>query len=774
MVEQSSVQDVAKEDSAEKRERGCWGPEIDLVNVPVHTHVLPNGKVLYWGRRIDLNSTKPESLHVHECKPLIWDPSEPGKKPIETPQPTRLKPGSTTEVEKVNVFCGGHAFLPDGKLLVAGGHDGADGAGLNQACIYDYEYNTWTALPPMNNGRWYPTVTTLADGTLLVSSGSYSDDLGSTVNVVPQIWDPKQQGTQKKWRTLELDHVFPLFPCMHVAPDGRVFMSGQNPGTWLLDTSKKGDDAWSECGRRESGFRDYTPSVMYNEGKVIYIGGGLNKEDGKPTDVAEIIDLKKPEWQKTGRMHYRRRQHNATILADGTVLVTGGTQGGGKGWQDGFNDIREGKPVHVAELWNPDTGQWMKLAAEKCDRCYHSTAVLITDATVLSAGGGEYEDSTRYVDYPKDIHKSINQGNYANGQVFYPPYLFRGPRPEIAEPSEPSKQIQVQYGNKFCLAVSEEPKIIKVTWIRLSSVTHTNNQNQRINILNFTHEGKKLTVTAPKQPEICPPGHYMLFAISEDGVPSKAKIIQIVSDVAVMSTRMSRAPAEGDYDIGSAARTDSKALDEAVRARSTGRRVTVGLTPQCIYGLGACWAGAYAALTALSGVAEVRPRANAQDSTAEVYLDNQGLPDLDGWPEQFAQITNGSYGFRGVEVTLTGTVQQHNGTLHVTGPSFDHSVTLKPLVPGVKVQWDSEAGQARPVTDDELASYQEVEARSRDLTSEAEPMCVTGPLTKTDTEWTLYVRVVEPFAATQRPGESCWVLAAEAAQTAVVETGQLV
>jgi hypothetical protein len=142
----------------------------------------------------------------------------------------------------------------------------------------------------------------------------------------------------------------------------------------------------------------------------------------------------------------------------------------------------------------------------------------------------------------------------------------------------------------------------------------------------------------------------------------------------------------------------------------------------------------------LSGVAEVRPIANAEDSTAEVYLGDEGLPDLEGWPEEFARATNGSYDFRGVEVTIIGTVQQHNGTLHLTGPSFDHPVTLKPLVSGVKVQWDREARKARPVTDGDLAAYQEVEAR----TGEVEQMRVTGPLTKTDTEWILYVRVVEP------------------------------
>jgi hypothetical protein len=740
MIEQSTIQStrqpMSEKSGADKRaQKGEWDPAIiNLKNVPVHTHVLPNGKVLYWGRRIDLYG----DLHPEECTPYVWDPSKPAEESIATPQPTRSKG------EKVNLFCGGHAFLPDGRLLVAGGHDRADGNGLDQACIYDCWENTWTALPSMNGGRWYPTVTTLADGTLLVSAGSFFDSpiIPFATNTLPQIW-PDEKGN---WKNVGVSYVFPLYPCMHVAPDGRVFMSGTNPTTYLLDTSKSKGGAWSKCGERASGFRDYAPSVMYDVGKIIYIGGGNDKGDGnnkcagRPTNIAEIIDLTRanPQWRETDRMHFRRRHHNATILADGTVLVTGGTQGGGtSNPQEGFNDIRPGAPVHVAELWDPATGNWTKLAAETVDRCYHSTAVLLPDATVLSAGGGEYEDELN--DKPRDEY------NYPNGQVFRPPYLFRGDRPAIT-----SAPPQIKYGQSFHLEVSEEPKIGKVTWIRLSSVTHTNNQNQRINCLNFTHDKKDLRVTAPEGPTICPSGHYMLFAISEreasgvpsGGVPSTAKIIQIVSDVTALPLVVSPAPAEADRDTGRAAATYIEELDEAVRARSAGTRVTVGLTPQCLYGLGPCWAGAYAALRELSGVAEVRPIANAEDSTAEVYLGDEGLPDLARWPEEFAKATNGSYDFRGVEVTITGTVQQRNETLHLTGPSLE--LTLKPLVPGVKVQWDPDTRETRPVTDDELAAYPQVEARYRDRTGEAVPMRVTGPLTRTDTEWILYVRVVEP------------------------------
>src|SRR5262245_36804771 len=136
---------------------GRCGPVFELPNVAIHTHVLPNERILFWGRR-----DKPTgSMHAHECTPYLWDPRTGELTP--TPQPTRAD-GTT-----VNLFCSGHAFLPDGRLLVVGGH-ATDGDGLDQACVYDFRANTWTALPVMNERRWYPTATALSDGSVLVSS----------------------------------------------------------------------------------------------------------------------------------------------------------------------------------------------------------------------------------------------------------------------------------------------------------------------------------------------------------------------------------------------------------------------------------------------------------------------------------------------------------------------------------------------------------------------------------------------------------------------------
>ena len=155
---------------------------------------------------------------------------------------------------------------------------------------------------------------------------------------------------------------------------------------------------------------------MYDVGKVIFIGGGLDTDTMAPTNMVEIIDLTAPApaWSQTAPMQFARRQHNATLLPDGTVLVTGGTQG------NGFNNLDPGQPVHAAELWDPTTGSWTVLAAESVDRCYHATAVLLPDGTVLSAGSGEFRPTPprktirkKVIETPRSFRRPIFSKEHA-------------------------------------------------------------------------------------------------------------------------------------------------------------------------------------------------------------------------------------------------------------------------------------------------------------------------------------------------------------------------
>jgi hypothetical protein len=621
------------------------------------------------------------------------------------------------------LFCSGHAFLADGRLLVAGGHI-TDGDGLNQAALYDFRTNSWSALPIMNKGRWYPTVLALADGTALVSSGSENN----VPNEVTQIWDCTN------WRCLPVvKQGMPLYPRLHVAPDGRVLMSGWLAQSYFLDPH--GEGQWAPLagpgGSRAGGLRDYAPAVMYDVGKVIFIGGGHDKNTLAPTAAAEIIDLtsETPAWRATGSMHHPRRQHNGTILPDGTVLVTGGTQGGG-GPNGGFNDLTSGEPVHAAELWNPATGEWTELAAEDVDRCYHSTTVLLPDATVLSAGGGEYK--------PDNVHPNDDKDSHRDAQIFRPPYMFRGPRPEITSSPE-----EVVLGQIFSVAAREPQDIEMVTWIRLSSVTHAMDYNQRINFLSFRATAAGLEITVPDNANICPPGHYMLFLLNKAKVPSIAKIIHIGTPASARRIAAVRAPLAQAQGIPSEARMSTAELDHTIRSRATGTHVAIGLTSRCPYGrgaLGTCWGGAYEALQKLDGVQAVRPNANAEDSTAEVFLHGDTLPDVGRWAEQIASVANGSYDFRGVEVSVRASVRAQNGGFNLVNSTIREPIALAPLGTVEKIQFDRSTGTAKPAVAEEHSAYERLVARYWDAGTADLPAHVTGPFRQTDAGWILYVR----------------------------------
>jgi hypothetical protein len=358
----------------------------------------------------------------------------------------------------------------------------------------------------MNDGRWYPTTTVLATGDVLVVSGDA--DLTIGVNTLPQVWELETS----QWRNLTGAVLgLPLYPWMHLAPNGRVVSTGPNHLTRYLDPTGAG--AWTDVTLRYNSdvpgagdiWRDYGSSVLYDDGKVLIMGGG-----DPPTRTAHIIDLNvaTPGWQPVAPMTIARRLLNATLLPDGTVFVSGGSNA------PGFNS--SSGAVYDSELWNPVTQDWTPLAPQARPRLYHSTALLLPDGRVLSAGGDHW-DHTGFVS-----QRSL--------QVYSPPYLFRGPRPTIT--TAPSV---VSYGQAFSVGSPDATSITQVTWLRLGSVTHGFNTDQRISRLAFAPagDGAGLTVTAPSDPNLAPPGHYMLFLL-QDGVPSAASIVRLVAPEAGM------------------------------------------------------------------------------------------------------------------------------------------------------------------------------------------------------------------------------------------------
>jgi len=452
--------------NAQASTHGQWSAVSNWPTRAVHSTLMPDGRVFF------------VSFYNESLQPHIWDPVS--------------NTFTTTASSAYPIFCAGHTTLADGRVLIAGGHV-ADFVGFPHAVIYDPATNGFTSLPDMNAARWYPTVTTLPNGDALVVSGDINSN--TNVNPLPQVF----QFATHTWRNLTSAQLaLPLYPSMLVAPNGKVFNAGPSRQTRYLTPS--GTGAWSNVAVLNfTGFRDYGPALMYDSGKVLVVGGA-----DPPTATAEVIDLNAatPAWKFSGSMHFPRRQHNAVILPDGKVLIVGGSSAGG------FDTSTS--PVLPTEMWNPATGQFTVMASIATYRGYHSTALLLPDGRVLSAGG--------------------NVGG-PNAQLFSPPYLFAGARPAIA-----SAPTSAGYGQTVFIGSPDAASVSKVTLLRNASVTHTNNMSQGFQSLSFTKTSTGLNVVMPANANLAPPGYYMLFVLNGAGVPSVGSIIQLSPSVAPMGT----------------------------------------------------------------------------------------------------------------------------------------------------------------------------------------------------------------------------------------------
>ena len=263
--------------------------------------------------------------------------------------------------------------------------------------------------------------------------------------------------------------------------------------------------------------RDYGSAVMYETGKILYVGGGGYTggtrpipSPPRPTATAETIDLNarpRPHWTSTDPMHFPRRHLNATILPDGQVLVTGGTSArrvqhdlgrGPRGRGVGPDD----RPLDAARQ------QQRSIAA------YHSVSLLLPDGTVLHGASGDANDARQ-------------RGRRTRGR----PTTRSSARPTCSRArgrrSRAWRRLPWAMGRSSRSPRRMPTQITEVRWIRLGSVTHAFDADQRANTLTFTPSAASVQVTAPPNGKPAPPGHYLLFILNRNGVPSVGKVIKV-------------------------------------------------------------------------------------------------------------------------------------------------------------------------------------------------------------------------------------------------------
>ena len=478
---------------------GKWSPVFKWPLIAIHSALTADGRVMTYGT--DENGAQGGQF-IYD----IWNPS------LGTDNISHsVLPNSTG----TDLFCSAQVLLPGtDNLLITGGDSRGDGRSPNRGVTDTNLFNSSSDVlvqgHPMNYPRWYPTTTTLPSGEIFIHGGV--DNFGQPVRT-PEIYNP----TTGEWRVLEdaTSDVYRRgwwYPRSWVAPNGNLF--GLTDGT-IFEVDVTGDGSLRVLGTETGTNNKLTStSVMFRPGRILQIGGGLRGAiSGSRNASAQVTEynINADEFAVIERpdMQYPRHWADSTMLPDGRIAVTGGSAAA--------NTL---KGVATAiELYDPVTNSWTTGASAVEDRLYHSTALLLPDATVLVAGGG--------APGPRDNAGNVQPGNL-NAEIYFPPYYFdeNDNRRELASINSVPTSISIQ--EQFSIAVENASDVRQVNLIRVGSVTHSIDMEQRFIPLGFNIAGNgELRVTAPHNTKIAPPGYYLLFVVDRNGVPTNGSMISL-------------------------------------------------------------------------------------------------------------------------------------------------------------------------------------------------------------------------------------------------------
>lgn len=552
---------------------GLWGDLLRIPSTAIHAVVLPTNKVLWFSQPKGV----PGEVLTDGGNAHLWDPAT-GQSRSVPPPPVHFPADAQNPAytAPANLWCGGQVTLADGRVLVVGGNlaypVGGNGAGAGAGSgfkggpwvmTFDPWTETWTKYQDMESGgRWYPTLTLLPDGKVLIVGGwdetggvETAGDPGAPPsmenNQSVEIFDPATPAGGQA--TTELSRLPPdgpgqpayfpehrglgLYPHMFQLPDTTAAGAGGNkvlvagPNQWdsaIIDTDT---GIWEDVydtpyvdgtvplsSDRAWGTAYLEPSGPDGSRRVVLLGGSDSGavapgpgQSPPPLATAEVLDLDAPEegWKPEPGLDLRKgRAHfNTVLLPDGSIFSNGG--GFGR-----FNDSLYADPIYTSELLEPGQG-WREVGSEQDARTYHSTSVLLPDGRVVSAGDD------------RDTASAISPDHLAvanrTAQVWSPPYLFDGPRPAVTFAPN-----AVRYDAPFRVAVQgDSGSIARAVLMRPGAVTHAVDMSQQSISLDMTVQPDGLTMTTPLNATVAPPGYYMLFVLSDAGVPSVASWIRL-------------------------------------------------------------------------------------------------------------------------------------------------------------------------------------------------------------------------------------------------------
>ena len=416
-------------------------------------------------------------------------------------------------------------FLQEGTKQYDASADNCNGRWHGSEASYEFDVSseTFNKGSSMAHGRWYPTLITLPDGKVFNFAGY--DEYG-IMNRLVEVYDP----SSKSWTIRPepggtatytvgsgatsncpgavtptytgVGATTSFYPRGHLMPSGLVVINGFNRE---IRTWRPSDGEWLAGFGSTSTVRHYGTSFLLplqnttsEKGKILVVGGSPTSADYAVTS-AQIIDFNAssttvPVIRTVSSTTYRRKYMSPVILPNGKCVIFGGSE------------IGVSEFVLAPEMFDPVTETWQVLPSSSIARVYHSVAVLLPNGRVWVAGGmprsGTYEARTEF---------------------FSPDYLFAGARPTIS-----GSPTVGAYGGSISILTPNEPEITSVSLLRLMATTHHYDANQRLIWLGIVNRSSgSITVSAPINANIAPPGYYMLHVINSSGVPSVAQIIKI-------------------------------------------------------------------------------------------------------------------------------------------------------------------------------------------------------------------------------------------------------
>jgi galactose oxidase-like protein len=431
-----------------------------------------------------------------------------------------------------DLFCSGHCMLANGNVLIGGGtlsfdvqNPSGQFLGLKAAYEYNVQTNQFQKVADMRHGRWYPTMVTLGDGKVYVLDGL--DEYGSR-NALVEIYNPTTKTFSLQFNpnsnlTYCVGEDSPLpgagspcyggpnngvtpftsfYPRLHLMPSGLLVVCGMDNEIYLINPST---GVWTFVGTTQFPWRDYGNTFLLplnntatERGKVLIIGGQDGEVD-PATATCEMLDFDagtntNPVRRNTASLSVARKFGLPVILPTGKLAVFGGTRGLTFDY------------VHTPESFDPVSETWTTLPDAGVSRSYHSTALLLADGRVWTASG----TPDRYTWERRT-------------EIFSPSYMFAGSRPSI------NGRVTVgPYGGTIQIPTANPSGVASVSLVRLMSTTHHYSTDQRLIWLQIqSTTSNRVTVSAPINSNVAPPGYYMIHILNSAGIPSVSQIIQI-------------------------------------------------------------------------------------------------------------------------------------------------------------------------------------------------------------------------------------------------------